>query len=287
MHSDARSIKIDEKRAALLRVLESRTFVRCDQLKHFLSYVCELEFAGRGAEISEYGIGIDALGRPREFSPQEDSTVRSRAYSLRQKLQEYYEQKNPAASIRIDLPKGSYIPQFVGTPQEIVPAGSHFDIVTVPLPTPARAARWSWIVPFVLGVALTSLVWLALPFVRPSAQAKPIIDPIVAEAWGPLVSADANVAVCLSSPPHLHLHAYPEHTSGLPYSNPPLLKAPAEVTAFYETFRLKPPGTPVSMWRTNNSMLMGDVLAAVLAVRTLTPPSTRAAALRWPPSPPV
>lgn len=260
-------ITLDDKRAALKSVLESRTFMRCDQLKHFLRYVCEMEFGGRSAEISEYGIGIDALGRPKEFSPQEDSTVRSRAYSLRQKLQEYYQLENPQAGIRIDLPKGTYTPQFARVSPEMVATDAQF--AGTPAPPNVQRSQGGRLFPLALGVALSSLVWLMILLGRPVVQSEVTIDPILAEAWGPLVSADANVAVCLSSPPHLHLRAIPGDKAARSHSNPPLLHAPPEVKTFFESFRLSPPGTPVYMWRTNNSMLMGDVLAATLAVRTL------------------
>jgi hypothetical protein len=76
-------------------VLHSHTFARADQLKSFLKYVCEMEMAGRGHELTEYLIGIEALGRPANYSPGDDSAVRNRAFALRKKLQEFYEHEQP------------------------------------------------------------------------------------------------------------------------------------------------------------------------------------------------
>ena len=42
-------------------------------MKKFLRYICEMEKAGRTAEISEYLIGIHALGRPAGYTPADDS----------------------------------------------------------------------------------------------------------------------------------------------------------------------------------------------------------------------
>ena len=103
----------EEKRAALAAVLGSEALARSEQLRAFIRYVCEEEIEGRGNELTEYWIGIHALGRPPEFSPLEDSSVRTRAYELRQRLQKYYETENPDAAIRIELPKGTYAPRFV------------------------------------------------------------------------------------------------------------------------------------------------------------------------------
>src|SRR5262245_19024142 len=106
---------IDQKRVALDLVLHSLTFARADQLKSFLKYVCEMEVAGRGHELTEYRIGVEALGRPSNYSPGDDSGVRNRAFGLRKKLHELYENEQPEATIRNELTKGSYCPHFILT----------------------------------------------------------------------------------------------------------------------------------------------------------------------------
>jgi hypothetical protein len=110
-----RSLTVTEKQEALRGVLDSETFARSEQLRRFLQYVCEMELAGRGSEIDEYLIGVDVLHRPKGYSPGSDSSVRSRAYELRQRLERYYEKEAPEAALRIELPKGSYQPIFVDT----------------------------------------------------------------------------------------------------------------------------------------------------------------------------
>lgn len=109
----AESVTAEQKQVALEAVLRSNTFARADQLKSFLKYVCEMEIAGHGHELSEYMIGVEALGRPSQYSPGDDSAVRNRAFALRKKLQEFYEREKPDAPIRIELHKGSYCPHFV------------------------------------------------------------------------------------------------------------------------------------------------------------------------------
>jgi len=101
-----------EKRAALEEVLRSATFFRASQVRNFLRYICEMEFAGRAETLHEYLIGVEALGRPTAYSTEDDSSVRRRAYALRQKLDEVYAKELTDARIRIDVPKGSYIPRF-------------------------------------------------------------------------------------------------------------------------------------------------------------------------------
>ena len=101
--SQSSPLSQDQKRAALEQVLASESLARSEQLRSFLRYVCELEIAGRGKEINEYLIGVEALGRAPGYSPAEDSSVRSRAYELRQKLTRYYESENPTSTVRIEF----------------------------------------------------------------------------------------------------------------------------------------------------------------------------------------
>src|SRR4029077_10421590 len=100
------------KRAALARVLDSRTFGRSDQLRAFLRYVCEADLEGRAHQLNEYALGVSVLGRKEGYSPAEDSSVRSRAYELRNKLKSYYRDEAPDDSIQIEIEKGAYVPRF-------------------------------------------------------------------------------------------------------------------------------------------------------------------------------
>jgi hypothetical protein len=101
-----------DKRAALDQVLRSATFFRASQVRNFLRYICEMEFAGRGNALHEYLIGVEALGRPTAYSTDDDSSVRRRAYALRQKLDEVYAKELVDAPVRIEVPKGGYVPRF-------------------------------------------------------------------------------------------------------------------------------------------------------------------------------
>ncbi len=105
-------IPADEKRQALERVLASKAFSRSEQLRAFLRYVCEAEFEGRAQQLNEYALGVSVLGRPADYSPAEDSCVRTRAYELRSKLRSYYESEATDDPIQIEIDKGAYVPRF-------------------------------------------------------------------------------------------------------------------------------------------------------------------------------
>ena len=66
--STSLQVRDADKRAALEEVLKSTTFLRASQVRNFLRYICEMEFAGRAAALHEYLIGVEAMGRPTAYS---------------------------------------------------------------------------------------------------------------------------------------------------------------------------------------------------------------------------
>lgn len=81
-------------------------------LSRFLEFVVEKKLSGRDEEIKEYTIGVKALGKPKDFNPQLDASVRIHAGRLRKILQDYYSGPGRDDTVHIDIPKGTYIPVF-------------------------------------------------------------------------------------------------------------------------------------------------------------------------------
>lgn len=245
------AISHEQKRAALDAILRSHTFARADQLKSFLRYVCEMEISGRGQELTEYLIGVEALGRPSNYSPGDDSAVRNRAFALRKKLQEFYEHENPDAPLRIELLKGSYCPHFIEAghqeatngKREITngkadpPAAVEAPLTTTELPlalplpvadsttanleSVAAGSNWrNWWPGFVCGVLATAMIAGALYWLsktgtstNPALRTPPAI---LAEAWGPILKPGADVLICVANPPNFSVHPATSGTANLP-----------------------------------------------------------------------
>jgi hypothetical protein len=119
-----------EKRDALDAVLNSATFARSAQLRAFLRHICEMELAGRTGELTEYEIAVEVLGRRKDVDLSDDSSVRNRAYELRQRLEKYYSSEQPAAPVRIEIPRGGYVPAFL---RHMVPVPAQLPALTTPL----------------------------------------------------------------------------------------------------------------------------------------------------------
>jgi hypothetical protein len=266
----------DEKRAALEAVLASRSFDRSDQLKRFLRYVCERELAGKADELTEYLIGVEALGRPESFSPNEDSIVRNRAYAVRRKLEEYYRDEAPDAPLRIELPKGAYTPRFLR------PA----DVEEPRLATaPSREAVRRIVVPLLalaVGGAMGVLgCWLAL-----RERIRPQPSPVVRAAWAEMLDSRQTVLVSVATPAQTFIREFPEANPPVPGLHP----VEDSVVQWYRRHRPLAQGIVLLGVPTFNSPLWGDAAGAfrvasllrqygaepeLLAERLVTPPVFR------------
>jgi TolB-like protein/Tfp pilus assembly protein PilF len=106
-----------EVREQLHRILSSQTFRAAEREKSFLRHVVERTIEGRGTELKEYTIGVEAFERGDGFDPRRDTIVRTEARNVRRRLARYYEEEGHSDPVRIELPKGGYAPQFLEWPR--------------------------------------------------------------------------------------------------------------------------------------------------------------------------
>ncbi|HZF41206.1 MAG TPA: hypothetical protein VE715_20455 [Blastocatellia bacterium] len=300
----AESVTAEQKQAALEAVLWSNTFARADQLKIFLKYVCEMEIAGHGHELSEYLIGVEALGRPSQYSPGDDSAVRNRAFALRKKLQEFYEREKPDAPVRIELHKGSYCPHFIecaaleksngndaSISQEPSPAPSQpssqasgpfvpaqmFERTPEAIPAPREVVvgeeRKRSLRSFMAGVIITAIVawaiYLAIGARHGAGSARPEISPILAEAWGPILGPYAEVLICVANPPSFSVHTAPAATTPQAFNNPGARPMPQELLEWYKLKYPAPDDYNHFLTITTNATYWGDSIGAMSVLKTL------------------
>lgn len=102
----------DDVAAQLRRILASAEFDATERNRRFLTYVVEATLAGRAAQLKSVPIAQDVFQRDASFDPQLDPVVRMEAGRLRRGLERYYLTAGKDDPIRIDLPKGGYVPKF-------------------------------------------------------------------------------------------------------------------------------------------------------------------------------
>jgi hypothetical protein len=102
----------DAIRQELDRVLASHEFRSSKRCQDFLRYVVEATLQGRADHLKERTIGADVFGRSASYDPSDDATVRVKAGEVRKRLSMYYAGEGAADEVRIELPGGTYVPEF-------------------------------------------------------------------------------------------------------------------------------------------------------------------------------
>ena len=83
-------VSVEDKEEAVRQVSGSVTFHRSDVLRALLEYLHHQEGLGRAHEVTESEIALKVMGRGKLFTPESDSSVRTRFLALRKKLDEFY-----------------------------------------------------------------------------------------------------------------------------------------------------------------------------------------------------
>lgn len=131
-----------------------------ESLCRLLRYLAQKEIEHPGAHVKEYQIATEVYGRPADFDPQVDSTIRVQAARLRGKLGEYYSSAGANDPIVVDLPRGAYSLQFRRRVSENgKPA--------IAAAEPETAARTGNALPFfwIVAAAVLSVIVLSLAIV--------------------------------------------------------------------------------------------------------------------------
>src|ERR1700678_2481350 len=114
-------------------IIKSHSLRGSESLCKLLQYLAKQALEHPDAPLKEYWIATEVYGRPANFDPQSDSTIRVQAGRLRMKLAEYYAGEGASDPIVVKIPKGSYHLTF--EPRQPDPQQSP------PAAPPAEAAR--------------------------------------------------------------------------------------------------------------------------------------------------
>jgi hypothetical protein len=140
----AESVDLQEQRAELQAVLESKEFVRAPKLAQLLSYLCERLFAGETHRIKEYSIALEVFHRGETFDQDSDSIVRVEANRLRRRLADFYGGEGASHRLQITIPVGQYVPKFERSAQHsnVLPKDPAPVTETEPQPVAPHGPWW-------------------------------------------------------------------------------------------------------------------------------------------------
>ena len=184
----AETVSAEAVRKELARVLASPQFTSSGRLSDFLRHIVEEKLAGRGDQIKESLVGVAVYGKRPDYDPKTDATVRNDALRLRSRLREYYTAEGQDSQLRIEMPKGRYVPAF--EPKQ--PAAS-----APPAAVASRRPRW----PLAFAIAVIPLGIAAFSLLTPTAvreAREPVLRQLTSDiglTWFPAISRDGSMLV--------------------------------------------------------------------------------------------
>jgi hypothetical protein len=109
--------KTGEDREAILRelkkVLLSPQFSSSKRYPALLQYIVEKTLEGKSDLLKERTLGVEVFERQPAYDTNTDTVVRYTAGEVRKRLLLYYHEFGRTSQIRISLPAGSYVPEFL------------------------------------------------------------------------------------------------------------------------------------------------------------------------------
>jgi len=215
----------------LEEVLASPHFCNSKRYPTLLRYIVENTLAGKVELLKERTLGVEVFDRPPTYDTNTDTVVRYTAGEVRKRLLLYYSERGHSAAIRISLPVGSYVAEFVhghddGDEVHEIRTGEHHDAestvqagvevhepesgslaavsdelanglpVVHPAAKPAtssgQAKRWLW------AVAITTVV-CAIAIASWSRYRTSQPPSAVDAFWGPVLHDQRTMIICTGS----------------------------------------------------------------------------------------
>jgi hypothetical protein len=202
-------------RQQLERILASPLFRNSKRYPSLLRYVVEQALDGHASEIKERTLGIEVFGRNPDYDTNVDPVVRISAAEIRKRIAQYYHDGGHENEVRIDIPLGSYIPEFrapvvkpaeVAEKAEIAEKPAQIAIMPAPLPAPPEPkpvlvvrspASTNW-KRTVLWIAVAILATGTLFWAKPLSWTKPWVRPTALDRfWAPMIDPGKSVLVCI------------------------------------------------------------------------------------------
>lgn len=189
-------------REELNRVLSCHEFRSSKRSQDFLRYVVEHTLEGHADMLKERTIGIEVFGRSTSYEPSDDATVRVKAGDVRKRLGLYYAELGAQNPVRIELPAGTYVPEFRWSDKPDAPGSLAAPPQTAALPDPAVVAaipvrpRSRFLLYLGIGAILAAVAVAAVLWMR-ARPAQTTLD----QFWSPVLKGASPVSLCVAFVP--------------------------------------------------------------------------------------
>lgn len=187
----------------LEQILTSPYFHSSKRSQEFLSFVVRHRLAENHEPLKERTIGTVLFKRPANYATGDDSVVRVQAGEVRRRLEQYYQSSPSESQVRIELPLGSYAPEFrwnLAAHEPVRSAASLPELVPAAAQVPSTAPhvvsrrRAGWLVALIGLLALASV--LTFFWVRHGRSAEAALN----NFWSPMFATSRPLLICLPKP---------------------------------------------------------------------------------------
>lgn len=180
-----------EVRIQLDRIRSSVPFRSSRRCVIFLDFVVHAALEGRLESLKERTIGVEVFHRDPNYDTNQDPVVRGTASEVRKRLAQYYQISGHERELKIDLPSGSYAPDFHMPAGPVVAAAPVTPVnATVPPPTPTSRLWWSALI--AAAIVLAGLLAIVRFWPRPGT--------VVDQFWMPILRSPEPVLLCVGQP---------------------------------------------------------------------------------------
>ncbi len=218
LESNQNEISAEQIQQHLEVIFCSKHFRQARSLEKFLRHVVTKKLVGEEGELKEYTIGVEVFQRGQEFDPRTDAVVRVQAAQLRKKLASFYQEDGTASEIRIELPKGSYVPLFQRCQAalvemamaEVAPIEIEVGKTTELAPAlPLRRAAWPTWWPVAAAFAIGILATIAFQRMQTQTGTTPVaastelarrLDPAYQTLWGKFFEPGVSTVLAYGTP---------------------------------------------------------------------------------------
>jgi len=164
-------------REQLERLLANPLFKHSRRYPSMLRYVVEHALSGDSGQLKERTLGIEVFARDPHYDTNLDPVVRTTAGEIRKRIAQYYHEPGHEGEVRIDLPAGSYLPEF------------HLPAKSTALLQPAQV-RPRWLLISLAAVACAVIVGSIVWF-------NPFASQPIERFWQPLLSSSSPALLCI------------------------------------------------------------------------------------------
>jgi hypothetical protein len=181
----------EQIRDQLRAILESAAFAGSRRAQSFLEYVVEHALSSPHQPLKERTIAVELFNRPTTYDTSNDSIVRVCARDVRKRLKEYYALDGADRHVLVDLPIGSYVPEFRRYGRDL-----NTETVQDKAPSDLPRFRLQWIAGSIVICAILSTIIASY-----ARQAHPKAEISGLDAfWEPAIRSSSPMLLCMGLP---------------------------------------------------------------------------------------